>query len=130
MRRKKKGASAGRLFSVFWKSLLLSALAGAALAAEPAGIDWAKARQHWSFVPPKAQALPKVKDPSWPRGRVDHFILAQMEKHDLTPSREAEARVLLRRVFFDLTSLPPTPEETRAFLADVRPGAYERLWMI
>lgn len=127
MRWRKKGASAGRLLPVFWKPLLLPALAGAALAAEPAGIDWVKARQHWSFVPPKAEALPEVKDKTWPRGRVDHFILAQMEKRDLTPSREAEPRVLLRRLFFDLTGLPPTPAETRAFLTDGRAGAYERL---
>ncbi|HBJ86588.1 MAG TPA: hypothetical protein DDZ88_22575, partial [Verrucomicrobiales bacterium] len=80
-------------------------------AAEPVAIDWAKARQHWSFVKPKAQALPKVKDTAWPRGRVDHFILASMEAKELTPSREADARTLMRRVTFDLTGLPPTPEE-------------------
>jgi hypothetical protein len=90
------------------------------------GIDLVKARQHWSFVPPKAPNLPGVEDRAWPRGRVDHFILAQIEKNDLTPSPEAEPRVLLRRLFFDLTGLPPTPEETRAFLTDARPGAYER----
>ncbi|MFO1484887.1 MAG: DUF1549 and DUF1553 domain-containing protein [Verrucomicrobiaceae bacterium] len=96
-------------------------------AADQAPIDWAKARQHWSFVPPKAQALPGVKDAAWPRERVDHFILARLEKNDLTPSPEAEARVLLRRVYFDLTGLPPTPEEVRAFLADTKPDAYARL---
>lgn len=95
--------------------------------ADPAPIDWKKARQHWSFVPPKAQDLPKVKDTAWPRGRVDHFILARLEKNDLTPSPQAEPRTLLRRVFFDLTGLPPTPDEMRAFLADSGSGAYERL---
>jgi len=107
--------------------LLCSGLAMVAPAAEPTEIDWAKARQHWSFVPPKAQPLPQVKDSAWPRQRVDHFILSRIEKHDLTPSVEADARALLRRVSFDLTGLPPTPEETRRFLADSRPGAYERL---
>ena len=96
-------------------------------AAEPVAIDWAAARQHWSFVPPKAQALPKVKDASWPRERVDHFILARMEQNDLTPSSEADAQTLIRRVTFDLTGLPPTPEELQAFLTDQRPDAYERL---
>ncbi|MDZ4406026.1 DUF1549 and DUF1553 domain-containing protein [Prosthecobacter sp.] len=96
-------------------------------AAEPVAIDWAKARQHWSFVPPKARALPKVKDAAWPRGRVDHFILASMEAKDLTPSREADARTLIRRVTFDLTGLPPTPEEVRVFVNDTRPDAYARL---
>jgi hypothetical protein len=96
-------------------------------AAEPAVIDWAKARQHWAFVPPKAQALPKVKDTSWLRGRVDHFILASLEAEALTPSREADARTLIRRLTFDLTGLPPTPEEVRAFVNDTRPDAYARL---
>ena len=98
-----------------------------AQAGEPTAIDWAAARQHWSFLPVKAQALPKVKDASWPRERVDHFILAQLEKNDLTPSSEADARTLIRRVTFDLTGLPPTPEEVRAFLTDERPDAYARL---
>ena len=90
-------------------------------------IDWAKARQHWAFVPPKAQALPKVIDTAWLRGRVDHFILASLEAKALTPSREADARTLIRRLTFDLTGLPPTLEEVRAFVNDTRPDAYARL---
>ncbi|MCX6852308.1 MAG: DUF1549 and DUF1553 domain-containing protein, partial [Verrucomicrobia bacterium] len=96
-------------------------------AAEPAPIDWAKARQHWSFVPPKKQPLPQVKDATWPRERVDRFILASMEAADLTPTREADARTLIRRATFDLTGLPPTPEEVQAFVTDTRPDAYARL---
>lgn len=110
-----------------WAAFIAAGLATWACGAEPSTIDWAKARQHWSFVPPKAQAAPVVKEAAWPRQRVDHFILARLEKKDLTPSPEAEPRTLLRRVFFDLTGLPPTPDEARAFLADSRPGAYERL---
>jgi|UniRef100_UPI0037841874 hypothetical protein len=111
-------------FQLFATSLLLCVITQAA---EPVAIDWTKARQHWSFVPPKAQALPKVKDTAWPRGRVDHFILASMEAKELTPSREADVRTLIRRVAFDLTGLPPTPEEVRAFVSDARPDAYARL---
>ena len=96
-------------------------------AGEPAPIDWTKARQHWSFVPPKPQALPKVKETSWPRERVDRFILASMEAADLTPTREADARTLIRRATFDLTGLPPTPEEVQSFVNDKRPDAYARL---
>jgi len=95
--------------------------------AEPKVIDWTKARQHWSFVSPKLQPLPQVKDASWPRQRVDHFILARLEKESLTPSREADPRTLIRRATFDLTGLPPTPEEVRAFVNDTRPDAYARL---
>jgi hypothetical protein len=111
-------------FHLIVTSLLLCVITQAA---EPAVIDWAKARQHWSFVPPKAQALPKVKDSAWLRGRVDHFILASLEAKALTPSREADARTLIRRLTFDLTGLPPTPEEVRAFVNDTRPDAYARL---
>lgn len=112
------------VLSVFTFLLLLHATVSAA---EKAVIDWAAARLHWSFVPPKAQALPKVKEAAWPRERVDHFILAKLEEHDLTPTSEADARTLIRRVTFDLTGLPPTPEEVRTFLADTKPGAYSRL---
>ena len=96
-------------------------------AAEPVTIDWTKAREHWSFVPPKARDLPKVQDKAWPRTRVDHFILASMEAKELTPSREADARTLIRRLSFDLTGLPPTAEEVRSFVNDSRPDAYARL---
>ena len=111
-------------FQLIATSLLLCVITQAA---EPVAIDWVKARQHWSFVPPKQQALPKVKETTWPRERVDHFILASMEAKELTPSREADDRTLIRRVTFDLTGLPPTPEEMRAFVNDMRPDAYARL---
>jgi len=71
--------------------------------------------------------LPKVKDSAWPRERVDHFILASLEKEGLTHSREADARTLIRRVTFDLTGLPPTPEEVAIFVKDTHPDAYARL---
>ncbi len=78
-------------------------------------------------MPPATQALPEVTDAAWPRERVDHFILSRLESKGLTPSREADARVLIRRVTFDLTGLPPKPEEVSAFLADTKPDAYARL---
>ena len=58
---------------------------------------------------------------------MDHFILAALEQHQLVPSLEADKRALIRRVSFDLTGLPPAPEEVRAFLSDTRADAYERL---
>lgn len=96
-------------------------------AAEREPIDWTKAREHWSFKPPVAHALPKVKDTSWPKERVDHFILSKMESQDLTPTREASRNTLIRRVTLDLTGLPPAPEDVDAFLNDSRSDAYERL---
>jgi hypothetical protein len=95
------------------------------------GIDWARGRAFWSFQKPTEQALPALRDTKWPRQRIDHFLLAEMEKRRLTPAAAVEARVLIRRVTFDLTGLPPTPEEIDAFLKDAASAkpqaAYERL---
>lgn len=118
---------------MFRKALLVTtsaiAISGAmhGWAAERAPIDWDKARQHWSFQAPKMGVLPQIKDAAWPKQRVDHFILARLEAQGLTPSREADRRVLIRRVTLDLTGLVPTPDETAAFVNDRRPDAYEHL---
>ena len=81
---------------------------------------------HWSFVPPVRPALPAVKDERWVRDPLDRFVLARLEAEGLAPNAEAERETLLRRVFLDLTGLPPTPAELESFLADARPDAYER----
>jgi len=81
---------------------------------------------HWSFVPPARPELPAVKDARWPRDDLDRFVLARLEEHGLAPSPEADPATLLRRVFLDLTGLPPTPEVLERFVADARPGEYER----
>jgi len=78
----------------------------------------AKYEQHWAFVAPVRAALPMVKDAAWPRNAVDHFILARQEAEGLSPSPEADAVTLLRRVHLDLVGLPPTPEEVDLFLAE------------
>jgi len=61
----------------------------------------------WSFQPLREQALPEVKNIAWPQNRIDHFILAELEKNGLSPAPEADARTLARRLSFDLTGLPP-----------------------
>jgi hypothetical protein len=73
------------------------------------------AKQHWAFVPVREQVLPKVKDTSWPQTPIDHFILAKLEANSLKPSPPADPRTLIRRMTYDLTGLPPTPEEVEAF---------------
>jgi hypothetical protein len=70
---------------------------------------------------------PATKNTRWTRTPIDSFILARLEQKGMTPSRPADKRTLLRRVSFDLTGLPPTPEETRAFLADQSPRAFEKV---
>src|SRR5215831_5852461 len=88
--------------------------------------EGAKWEDHWAFVAPQPQSLPVVKHPDWPRQPLDRFILARLEKEGLSPSPEADKSALLRRVSFDLTGLPPTPEEQASFLADSSPTAYEK----
>jgi hypothetical protein len=87
----------------------------------------ANPRQHWAFQPVKLPALPPVKDNSWLQSPVDAFILAKLEERGWQPSPAAERAVVLRRVTFDLTGLPPTPEEIDTFTADRSPDAYERV---
>ena len=90
-------------------------------------INWSNARQFWSFRPPVTQLLAGARDGSWPRERLDYFVLDRLEKAGLLPSQEADRHVLIRRVTFDLTGLPPTPEEVESFVIDARSDAYERV---
>jgi len=90
-------------------------------------IDIAKGRQYWAFQPPVRGKLPEVKDKAWPKGDVDHYILAALESRDLKPVSPATRRQLIRRATFDLTGLPPTPAEIDAFLADDSAQAFERV---
>ena len=83
--------------------------------------------EHWSFIPPVVQAIPEVTRKEWVRNAIDNFVLARLEREGLSPSQEADRRSLLRRVTYDLTGLPPTPEEVAAFLLDASPNAYERV---
>ena len=83
--------------------------------------------EHWAFQPPARPEVPSVNDTAWPRNPIDHFVLARLEQQGLRPSPRAEKLTLLRRVTYDLTGLPPTPEEIDAFLADEAPEAYVRV---
>ena len=81
----------------------------------------------WSLKPVKRTEPPKVRRKDWARTPIDQFILARLEKEQLEPSPAADRRTLARRVYFDLTGLPPAPEEMREFLADKSSNAYEKL---
>ncbi|MCS7045961.1 MAG: PSD1 and planctomycete cytochrome C domain-containing protein [Gemmataceae bacterium] len=85
--------------------------------AKAVGIDWDRARTHWSLQPLKSAALPEVADSAWPISPIDHFVLRRLEERGLVPSPPADARTLLRRVYFDLVGLPPTPTEVENFAA-------------
>jgi len=87
----------------------------------------APAKKYWAFVPPKDPALPQVKNSEWVKSPIDAFVLAGLEAKNLTPAPPAGKRELIRRATFDLTGLPPVPEEVQAFLDDQKPDAFARL---
>nr|MDQ3331526.1 PSD1 and planctomycete cytochrome C domain-containing protein [Planctomycetota bacterium] len=82
---------------------------------------------HWAFQPVTRPAVPDVNDAAWPCSSLDRFILLKLETEGLAPAGPADRQMLLRRVTFDLTGLPPTPEDVESFLRDKRADAYERL---
>jgi hypothetical protein len=81
------------------------------------GVDVEKGRRFWAFQPPRRPDPPAVKDAAWPWDPIDRFVLAAQEARGLRPVAAADARTLIRRVYFDLVGLPPTPEEVEAFVA-------------
>jgi mono/diheme cytochrome c family protein len=97
-----------------------------AVHAGPPQVD-AQARQFWSFRPVTRPEIPAVDDPTWNHSPVDAFLLAKMQAAGVTPSPPVRKTTLLRRVFYDLTGLPPSPDDVAEFLADDAPDAYERV---
>ncbi|MGE3819815.1 MAG: DUF1553 domain-containing protein, partial [Isosphaeraceae bacterium] len=93
--------------------------------------DWiaqgAAYQEHWAFQTPVRPASPEVNTAEWCRNPIDRFLLARMEERGIRPSPEADRATLIRRLTLDLTGLPPSPNEVDAYLADEKPGAYERL---
>lgn len=83
-------------------------------------------RKHWAFQPLRSMPLPAVKTKGWIQKPHDAWVLAELEKQGLQPSPVASRQVLLRRLAFDLTGLPPTPAEMESFVKDDRPDAYEK----
>ena len=90
-------------------------------------IDWAKAREFWAFQKPKAVTPPAMAETQWPRSDVDRFVLAKLEEKGLKPVADADKRTLLRRVYYDITGLPPTTAEVAAFVKDKSPDAYAKV---
>jgi hypothetical protein len=85
---------------------------------------------HWSFQRHQRSAIPQLSDSShrfWIRNPIDAFILARLERTGLRLAPAADRRTLIRRLSFDLTGLPPTPEQIDAFVASLDPLAYEKL---
>src|SRR5581483_10264113 len=85
------------------------------------------AKKFWSYQPIKDPSPPQVRNQAWVKSPVDNFILAKLEEKNLKPVADADKRTLIRRATFDLTGLPPTPEEVEAFLSDQSPAAFEKV---
>ncbi len=98
-----------------------------AVAPKKKRVEVETARRHWAFLPIADPAPPAVQDAAWPRAAVDRFILAQLEAKKIRPVADADAHTWLRRVTFDLSGLPPTPEEIGAFIADTSAQARDRV---
>jgi hypothetical protein len=81
---------------------------------------------HWAYVKPARPPLPAVKKKEWVRNGIDAFVLARLEQEGLSPAPEADRAALLRRASFDLTGLPPTPDEVDTFVNDKSADAYEK----
>lgn len=86
-----------------------------------------KDRAFWSFIKPVRPEMPKVKNRAWVKNPIDAFVLAKLEEKGLKPSPAAEPRELLRRVYFDLIGLPPTPEEMAEFMKNPSESAYQKV---
>jgi hypothetical protein len=84
-------------------------------------------RNHWAFQPARDPVVPDARDGFWGQSPVDRFLLVKLDQANLKPAAPADKRVILRRATFDLTGLPPTLDELRAFLADESPDTFARV---
>ena len=87
----------------------------------------AESRQYWAYQPLRRPPIPPVRNSAWVRTPVDAFILSKLEAAGLAPAPAAAKLALIRRVTYDLTGLPPSPEEVDAFVNDANPAAYEKV---
>lgn len=87
------------------------------------GAEYAK---HWSFVPPERPRLPET-DANWAKNAIDAFVLKKLKSAGLSPTSPAKKYVIVRRVYLDLTGIPPTLEEADQFVNDTSPNAYEKM---
>ncbi len=113
----------GILIAVFTCGLVILGLATAASGGEKGTGE----KLFWAFVPPADPPVPAVQDQGWPLAIPDCFILAGLEANGLRPAPRADRRTLIRRATFDLTGLPPDPDDVDAFLADHSPDAFAKL---
>jgi hypothetical protein len=86
-----------------------------------------KFSNHWAFEPVKNPPMPVVANSAWVSNSIDQFVLAKLERKKVRPSAEAHRSILIKRLYYDLLGLPPTPDEVESFVADQSADAYEKL---
>ena len=96
-------------------------------AAAPTGMTVEEGRRFWSLQPVATVSIPRVEPGQWVKTPIDAFVSSRLQAKGIIPAPRADRRTLIRRVTYDLTGLPPTPEEVDRFLADDSPGAFDRL---
>ncbi len=90
--------------------------------------EGAKYSEHWSFARLTRPDIPRIRDPQSPvRNPIDEFILYRLQQEGVAPAKEADRVTLIRRLYLDLTGLPPAPEVVKAFVEDRNPNAYEKV---
>lgn len=104
---------------------IFAPVAGAAAGHEPQVTESVK--QFWSFRPVRRPEVPAVGNTAWVRNPIDAFILARLEAESLQPAPPADKVTLLRRAYYDLIGLPPTPAEVQEFVANESPHAFEQV---
>ena len=85
------------------------------------------ARNHYAFQPVKKPAVPENKQQSWCKTPVDAFVLHDLEANGMVPNKPATKEALIRRAYYDLIGLPPTPYEVSDFLKDTTPGTFAKV---
>src|SRR6185295_10364602 len=92
-----------------------------------AGKTKAPSRDHWAFKPLSLPAVPAVKDSAGAANPIDAFVISRLEEQGMKLSPPADKRTLIRRAYFDLIGLPPTPEEVESFVNDTSSNAFEKV---
>lgn len=87
------------------------------------GAEW---HGHWAYQPPQKSPVPTVEDPAFVRNEIDRFILAPLQERGLAHAQPADRVTLVRRLYFDLLGLPPSPEDVQAFVSDQSADAWEK----
>ncbi|MBI3695969.1 MAG: DUF1553 domain-containing protein [Acidobacteria bacterium] len=113
---------------VLWGLLVLLSVVPFLVRSAETGGDFTPAqRKYWAFQPVTKPAVPVVKNKAWVQNPIDAFILAKLEEKKIPPAARADKITLIRRATFDLTGLPPRPQDVEAFLADKSPQAFAKV---